>query len=52
MYPAAALWDEVAGIHVDQSAPVLRDLKLATSEDSTRVQELIPVENIQWLREY
>ena len=30
-YPAAALWDEVAGIHVDQFAQVLRSLKLATS---------------------
>jgi hypothetical protein len=29
-YPAVALWDEVAGVHVDQSASVLRYLKLAT----------------------
>src|ERR1041384_4667756 len=31
MYPATTLWHEVAGIHVDQSASVLRCLKLATS---------------------
>ena len=30
-FPATALWHEVDGVHVDQSASVLRYLKLATS---------------------
>ena len=30
-YPAAALWHEGDGIHVDQPASILRCLKLATS---------------------
>ena len=39
-YSAAAPWYEVAGVHVDHSASVLRSLKLATSYQRARLETL------------
>ena len=38
--PQPVLWNEVAGVHLDQFEGVLRCLKLATSSLQTRVRTL------------